>query len=525
MTEAISGGELVVRSLAAHGVELVFGIPGTHNLPLYAHLDAYGVRHVSPRHEQGAGHAADGYARVSGRPGVVVTTAGPAVMNAAAAAGQAQSDSVPQLVIAPGMPRAHPSAQTGYLHEMRDQVGAMRGVAGHAVRVMGHDELAAELAAAFIAFRTGRPGARYVEVPLDLLAEASEVALPELQHTGPPKPAPAAIAAAVERLRDAERPAIVAGGGAAGAAGALRALAERLGAPVLTTVNGKGTLPEDHPLSLGARLNLPAARAFLEDCDVVLAVGTELAESDLWGPPLRLEGAVVRVDVDPRQAHMNQRAAVAVIGDAAAAIGLIGEALPGESGGTERAAAVRAELDGEWAAGATAYADWLPALRAGLPDDAVIAGDNAMVCYHGAIGGLPVAAPRSFFFPTGFGTLGFAVPAALGAALGAPERPVAALSGDGGLMFSVGELASAAALGLSMPVVVFVNEGYGEIRNEMADAGQPPVGVDLPVPDLPALARSLGCRGTAVDDPAGLTAAVAEALEAPVPTLIAVPEG
>ena len=206
MTEALSGGELVVRSLAAHGVELVFGIPGTHNLPLYAHLDAYGVRHVSPRHEQGAGHAADGYARVSGRPGVVVTTAGPAVMNAAAAAGQAQSDSVPQLVIAPGMPRAHPSAQTGYLHEMRDQVGAMRGVAGHAVRVMGHDELAAELAAAFIAFRTGRPGARYVEVPLDLLAEASEVALPELQHTGPPKPAPAAIAAAVERLRDARAP-------------------------------------------------------------------------------------------------------------------------------------------------------------------------------------------------------------------------------------------------------------------------------------------------------------------------------
>ena len=155
----------------------------------------------------------------------------------------------------------------------------------------------------------------------------------------------------------------------------------------------------------------------------------------------------------------------------------------------------------------------------------MIAGDNAMVCYHGAIGGLPVGAPRSFLFPTGFGTLGFAVPAALGAALGAPERPVAALSGDGGLMFSVGELASAAALGLSMPVVVFVNEGYGEIRNEMVDAGQPPVGVDLPVPDLPALARSLGCRGTAVEDPAGLTAAVAEALDAPVPTLITVPEG
>ena len=393
MTEALSGGELIVRSLAAHGVELVFGIPGTHNLPLYAHLEAHGVRHVLPRHEQGAGHAADGYARVSGRPGVVITTAGPAVMNAAAAAGQAQSDSVPQLVISPGMPRAHPKAQSGYLHEMRDQAGAMRGVAGHAVRVMGHDELAAELAAAFIAFRTERPGARYIEVPLDLLAEAVPVALPALQHTGPPSPAPAAIAAAVERLRAADRPGIVAGGGAAGAAELLGGLAERLGAPVLTTVNGKGTLREDHPLALGARLNLPAARAFLDDCDVVLAVGTELAESDLWGPPLRLENAVVRIDLDPRQAHMNQRAAVAVIGDAADAVGLLCEALPGAAAdGTARAADVRAALDAEWAAGATAYRDWLPALRAGLPADAVIAGDNAMVCYHGAIGGLPVAA-------------------------------------------------------------------------------------------------------------------------------------
>ena len=525
MTAALSGGEVVVRSLAEHGVELVFGIPGTHNLPLYAHLEAYGLRHILPRHEQGAGHAADGYARVSGRPGVVITTAGPAAMNAATAAGQAQSDSVPQLVISPGMPRAHPKAQSGYLHEMRDQVGAMRGVAGHAVRVMGHDELAAELASAFIAFRTERPGARYIEVPLDLLAEAAPVALPALQHTGPARPAPAAIAAAVDRLRTAERPGIVAGGGAAGAAHVLRALAERLGAPVLTTVNGKGTLPEDHALSLGARLNLPAARAFLENCDVVLAVGTELAESDLWGPPLRLDGAVVRVDLDPRQAHMNQRAAVAVIGDAADAVGLIGEALPGEAPSPDRADAVRGALDAEWAAGASAYTAWLPALRAGLPPDAVIAGDNAMVCYHGAVGGLPVAAPRSFLFPTGFGTLGFAVPAAVGAALGAPERPAAALSGDGGLMFSVAELASAAALGLPLPVVVFVNAGYGEIRNEMQDAGQPPVGVDLPVPDLPALARALGCRGTAVEDPDGLTAAVTEALEAPVPTLIAVPEG
>ena len=528
MSPSLTGGELVARSLAQHGVELVFGIPGTHNLPLYAHLEAHGLRHVSPRHEQGGGYAADAYARVSGRPGVVITTAGPAVMNVATAAAQAHSDSSPLLVVAPGMPRAHPAARSGHLHEMPDQAGAMRGATGHSVRVMSHAELASELAAAFIAFRTERPGARFVEVPLDLLAEPGDVEPPALQHTGRTRPAPAAVADAVERLRGAHRPGIVAGGGAAGAAKALQALAERLGAPVITTVNGKGTLREDHPLALGARLNLPAARAWLEgECDLVLAVGTELGESDLWGPPLALGGALVRVDLDPRQAHTNHPASVAVIGDAGDALALIGEALDGvpPDGGAARAASLRARLDAEHAERGTRYAPWLAALRDALPEDAVIAADNAMAAYHGAIGGLPVTRPRSLLFPTGFGTLGFAVPAAIGAALGAPDRPVAALSGDGGLMFTVAELAMAAELGLSLPVVVFVNEGYGEIRNQMLEAGQPPVGVDLPVPDLPGVARALGCEGVPVADPDGLRAAVAAALTAPVPTLITVPEG
>src|ERR687890_2062861 len=156
---ALTGGELVSRSLAAHGVEVVFGIPGTHNLELYAHLSRNGIRHVSPRHEQGAGYAADGYARASGRPGVAITTAGPALMNVAAAAGQAQSDSIPLLVIAPGMPRAHPATSTGYLHEMPSQQRAMSGVVERSVRVMSHAELGREIAGAFAAFRARRPRA------------------------------------------------------------------------------------------------------------------------------------------------------------------------------------------------------------------------------------------------------------------------------------------------------------------------------------------------------------------------------
>jgi acetolactate synthase-1/2/3 large subunit len=522
----LTGGDVVVASLAAHGVELVFGIPGTHNLPIYAALERHGIRHISPRHEQGAGYAADGYARVCGRPGVVITTTGPALMNAATAAGQAQSDSVPQLVIAPGMPRAHPSASTGYLHEMPSQVRAMSGVVERSVRVTSHAELAAELADAFVAFRRERPRARFVEVPLDLLAEAAEVEIPALQHAGPPAAAPAALAAAVALLRDAERPGIVAGGGAAGGADAVRRLAERLGAPVVTTVNGKGTLPEDHPLALGARLNLPSARAWLEEeCDVVLAVGTELAESDLWGPPLALRGKLVRVDLDPRQANGNAVAAIAVIGDAQGALEALLDALgdgAADAGGA--ADALRERLGAEHAAKAGPWRDWMPALDAALPAGTIVAADNAMCSYYGAIGGLPAHGPRSFLFPTGFGTLGYAVPAALGAKLAAPDRPVVALSGDGGLMFTVAELASAAALRLPLPVVVFVNDGYGEIRNEMEDAGFAPVGVELAPPDLPGVATALGCAGEAVAEPAALPDAVARAFAREVPTVITVPE-
>jgi thiamine pyrophosphate-dependent acetolactate synthase large subunit-like protein len=204
MTEILTGGELVVRSLAAHGVELVFGIPGTHNLELYAHLDQHGIRHISPRHEQGAGYAADGYARASGRPGVAVTTAGPALMNVAAAAGQAQSDSVPLLVVSPGMPRAHPAASTGYLHEMPSQQRAMSGVVERSVRVMSHPELGRELADAFAAFGSRRPRARYVEVPLDLLAEPGEAEVPVAPDVEAPAPLASAIAAAAELLSAAE---------------------------------------------------------------------------------------------------------------------------------------------------------------------------------------------------------------------------------------------------------------------------------------------------------------------------------
>ncbi|WP_037617980.1 5-guanidino-2-oxopentanoate decarboxylase [Streptomyces aureus] len=536
MGETLTGGEALVRALSGHGVTRAFGIPGTHNLEIYRHLSAYGVRHVLTRHEQGAGYAADGYARVTGRPGVVITTAGPALLNAAAAVGQAYSDSVPLLVVSPGMPLRHPRLSTGALHESRSQTEALRGVAAFSHRVSSVAEIDAAVARAFTLFRTGRPRPAHLEIPLDLLETAEETGPVRVSpDVAPPAPAPAAVERAAAALCEARRPVLVLGGGARGAAGPALALAERLGAPVLTTANGKGIVPETHPLALGVSLHSPAVRKWLTERDAVLAVGTELAESDFWSAPPGLNGTLIRVDLDPDQMYAGLAADVAVVGDAEQALTALLAALDTAGGAhrharvpeedtARRAGELRAERNAETAGRDARWIPYLRAIRSVLPDDAVITSDSAQCCYYGALPHLPLGPAGRYLHPTGYGTLGYALPAAIGAKAACPGREVVALSGDGGLQFTVQELATAAQLRLPLPVVVFDNGGYGEIRDEMAARGDTPTAVDLAPVDLPALARAYGGRGTHVHSPDELGPALAEALRTPGPTLIAVPE-
>ncbi|MFI8823353.1 5-guanidino-2-oxopentanoate decarboxylase [Streptomyces sp. NPDC053431] len=530
-----TGGEAVVRALAAHGVTDAFGIPGTHNLEIYRHLQPYGIRHVTPRHEQGAGYAADAYARVSGRPGVAITTTGPALLNIAAAVGQAYSDSVPMLVVSPGMPLRHPRQSTGLLHEAHSQTEALRGVAAFSHRVSSVDEIGAAVARAFTLFRTGRPRPVHIEVPLDLL-EAVEPAGPErlAPPAAPSEPDPAGVRAAADALLGARRPALVLGGGARAAAAQCRALAGALGAPVVTTANGKGIVDERHPLSLGVSLHSPAVQKWLADRDVVLAVGTELAESDVWGPLPVLTGMLIRVDVDPAQMYTGRPADFPLVGDARATLGALltacrGRARAGAGADDEPdlgalVTDLRTTRDDETRARDARWVPHLRAMRRVLAEDAVVTSDSAQCCYYGALPHLPVGPEGRYLHPTGFGTLGYALPAAIGAKTACPERQVVALSGDGGLQFSVQELATAAQAGLPLPVVVFDNGGYGEIREEMAARGDAPTAVDLPAVDLPGLARAYGGHGTAVRTPAELAAALAEALVTPGPTVVTVPE-
>ncbi|MFG2887539.1 5-guanidino-2-oxopentanoate decarboxylase [Streptomyces sp. NPDC048297] len=560
-----TGGEALVRALAAHGVTRVFGIPGTHNLEIYRHLGAYGIEQLNPRHEQGAGYAADAYARVSGNPGVAITTTGPALLNIAAAVGQAYSDSVPLLVVSPGMPLRHPRQSTGLLHEMRSQTEALRGVAAFSHRVSSIEEIGVAVARAFTLFRTGRPRPVHIEVPLDLLTDSGPA--------GPVRTAPAAgtaqadadaLAAAAEALRSAARPAIVLGGGARGAAEECLRLAEELGAPVVTTANGKGIVAETHPLSLGVCLHTQVVRHWLGERDAVLAVGTELAESDLWDAPPPLAGTLVRADIDPAQMYAGLHADIALVGDARTTLGALlvavggggaggdgtgtgadtgtgtgtdnagtstgtdntstGTARPDTTAVHQAVAALRAERDEETRGLDAHLLPYLAAIRSALPADTVITSDSAQCCYYGAIPHLPVAPEGRYLHPTGFGTLGYALPAAIGAKTADPDRPVVALSGDGGLQFSVQELATAVQLRLPLPVVVFDNGGYGEIRDEMLARGDRPTAVDLPSVDLTALARAYGGHGMRADSPDALAEALRKALVTAGPTLITVPE-
>lgn len=516
---AMTGGQALVSALLDHGVDVVFGIPGTHNLEIYSHLAALGVRHIGMRHEQGAGYAADGYARTTGRPGVAVVTSGPALLNAAAAIGQAYSDSVPVLVVSPGLPLRHPAAGNGMLHETRDQGAALAAIAAASLRVGSVAEIPTAVAQAFSLMTAGRPRPVHLELPIDVLEETGDVERVGVVPAAVSIPGGDALAAAVDRLETARRPVVLVGGGARGAADQVRSIAERLAAPVVTTTNGKGVLAEDHPLALGAGIHLPAIRQLVDDADAVLAIGTELAPSDLWNGPLPLAGKLIRIDIDPVGALINAAPAVALVGDAGATLEALAERLQQRGAGHDVAAWRERKAEDARAEGA----EWLTvvdALAAALPRDAVVAADNAMACYFGALANLPTYTPGSFLFPTGFGTLGFGLPAGIGAKVGDPDRPVVAMLGDGGLMFTVAELASAAALGIALPVVVVDNAGYGEIRNEMADRGDPVHAVTFPSPDFAALGRVLGCHGVTPADPAGLTDAVRVALAADRPTVI-----
>ncbi|WP_164234604.1 thiamine pyrophosphate-binding protein [Microbacterium hydrocarbonoxydans] len=497
---ADTAGRAVLETIRAYGVTAVFGIPGTHNLELYRPLADLGIRAVTNRHEQGSGYGADGWAQQTGLPGVVITTSGPGLQNAMSAIGTAFCESRPLLVLSPGVPLGAEFADVGTLHETKDATAMVGAIAEWSRRVTSAAEAVDAVHDAFALFRTGRPRPVHIEIPLDVLEAPAEV--PADARQARPAPAPASgddalVAEAARLLAGAERPVIVAGGGSTGAGAELTALAERLGAPVLTTLNGKGVVDEWHPLALGSHLRLAAARAVAEDADVLLVVGSKLGEAELWAPRLEARGAVIRVDISPAQLDKNLAATVGIAGDAATVTGQLLAAVSGPAR-TPDLDAARAAIDAEMRTTAPEAVALAELIADGLPDDAIIAGDSSQIVYLALGSVLRQQHPHSLLYTPTYATLGYGLPAAIGARVAQTERPVLTVIGDGALMFCVNELMTAVEQRLDVTVVCVDNGGYAEIRQNEVDRGMAPIGVDLVQPDWAALATAFGATGRRV---------------------------
>ena len=516
-------GEVLPRLLQDMGIDTVFGIPGVHTVELYRGLPATNVRHITPRHEQGAGFMADGYARVTGRPAACFIISGPGMTNIATAMGQAYADSIPMLVISSVLNRDEIGRGEGRLHELKDQSATAEGVAAWSHTVMSPADLPAVLDRAAATFNSARPRPVHIELPLDVIvAHAGDLALaPSVPHR--PAPDAAAIAQAADMLRGAERPLMIVGGGASGAAEAVSRLVAALGAPVVPTINAKGILPPDHPLLVGSLLPQPAILDELAAADVVLAIGTELGETDtlLMGGYPQIGGALIRIDIEAEQLTRNAAATLGIVSDAGAAATALADALqgPARQDGASRTRALREaglkDIDPAYAA----HGRILTRLSQEFPG-LLVAGDSTQPVY-GANLTYDAPQPRSYFnSSTGFGTLGYGLPAASGARLACPDRPVVSLIGDGAFQFTLPELATAVELGLPLPILLWNNRGYGEIKTYMAERQIPQIGVDIYTPDFQTIAKGFGAKAVHVHSLDALVDALATAFAADGPTVI-----
>src|SRR5262245_30266065 len=317
-------GEALIALLEEHGVDTVFGIPAVRTIELYRGLARSNIRHVTPRHEQGAGFMADGYARVSGKPGVVFVITGPGLTNTITAMAQARADSVSMLVISGVNKRASLGKGLGFLHELPDQRGMMEKVALSSERIGNPEELAGALSRAFRLLTSGRPGPVHIEIPTDVMGLLAEKSAFVPQTTVPPALDEGAIAEAAQLAEAARRPLILAGGGARRAEAPLRQLAELLDAPIVTTANGRGLLHR-HPLGIHASPSLAAVRRLIADADLVIAAGTELGPTDYdmyADGGFALPANLIRIDIDPAQIG-RWPAAVGIAADCSAALGAL----------------------------------------------------------------------------------------------------------------------------------------------------------------------------------------------------------
>ncbi|GAA3747983.1 thiamine pyrophosphate-dependent enzyme [Salinactinospora qingdaonensis] len=544
----LSGAQALVRQLEREGVRHVFGVPGVqldHVLDALARAgrDGGSISYVAARHEQGAAHMAEAYARTTGRPGVCLVVPGPGVLNALPALATGYACSSPMLCVAADIPSTLSGQGLGMLHELPDQDGVLASVTTWSARAQAPQQIPELVRRAVRQSRTGRPRPVALTIPADLLTARAQTRLADPAAAGDRSGRPAAetVADVAAMLRAARRPVLYAGGGvlASRASAALTALAEELSAPVVMSRNAGGAVPAHHPLAFTSL----AAPRLLPSADVVLVVGSRFLSPRGTALPTAAGARVALVNADPSDLGPPRRAETTLLADARTALEDLRDALPE---GEPVASATGPEPETAHAKGSgwhpgelaevrawcarkveSVEPQWsfVRALREAIPEDGFLVNELTQVGYLAGVG-YPVHQPGTLLTPGYQGTLGYGYPSALGVKVGNPDRAVVSINGDGGFSWNMQELATARHYGIAVTAVVFNDNAYGNVRRIQADEFQGRfIGSDLTSPDFVRLAESFGVPGIRVETPGRLTGALKESLGEPGPSLIEVPVG
>lgn len=529
MIRRLRGGQAAIESLAEQGVDTIFGIPGIHTLEIYDALVDSPIAHILARHEQGAGFMADGYARASGKPGVCTVISGPGVTNVATSVGEAYTDSIPVLVLSANVGKPWVDKMRGQLHDLADQLGVMAAVTKWNARAATVAEIPSLVQIAFSHMLTGRPRPTQIEIPIDVLAEAGDVEIHRAEPLAALAPAPEALRRAADAIERADRIVMYCGGGAAAAFDAtpFETLATVLGAPTFTSIMGKGSVSDRHPMAVRMpwrpRHGLDGP---LREADLAIVFGSKLGAEETDNQSMPLPDNLIRVDIDPEELYRNYQPSLAIQADAAATARALLAELERRNVRKHGSTADEIRELREVAFASTFGKDHQPyidALRSAIPDDGLLVADvtsmGEVACKR-----YPTYLPRTFLFPSTYGTLGYALPAALGAKVAQPDKTVVCVIGDGGFQYTMQELASAIQAKLGVPIVVFNDCAYTLVKESQASQyDRRFIGVDLKNPDFVKIAEAYGIAGIRCDTPAAMAQAIREAAQNALPTIIEVP--
>jgi acetolactate synthase I/II/III large subunit len=519
-----NGAQLLVECLYRHGVRHVFGMPGSHSTYIYDAIQRHGgIQTILCRNEQAGAFMADGYARATGRPGVVCTTAGPGATNALTGIAEAYSDSVPVLLIAGQVNHDRIHEECGRYHEI-DLEGIFRPCVRFAGTVMRNGQIPPMVDRAFEAMIAGRPGPAALMLPQDLMAlpapDSPRVFPSELRRVASCNGQfEKSISQAIEQIRMSQRPVILAGGGcvSSGAAEQVEELARRLGCPVVTTLNGKGILDERSELAFG-HARTRRARAIMSRADLLIAIGCRFTEVLTASGTIPIPKRIIQIDIDPKQIGTNYSVEVGIVGDARTILQAVVSGLPHREISWKeiwKRARSAEQLKPEWL---------IDTLRAELPETSVIFADACEIGLRMQTD-FPAYAPRTFFYPSNFATLGWGLPAAVGAAAGQPDRWTVCVSGDGGFLMTAQELATAARYNLRIIVVIHNGSAYGAIKALQRTKHESRyLDVDLNNPDLVKFGESFGVPSCQARNSEEFASALQRALQNDGTSLIEAPE-